>query len=206
MEKFRKLVIRHKKLPVVLDLGCGYKPFRSLFPKKCRYIGVDTDKNSLADIIADNQKLPIKSNAVDAIIASEVLEHSLNEYKFISELRRVCKNQALVFISLPFIFPEHGQPDDFQRLTQYKLKSLFKKDEVLLLQPSNNIAASVFIFINMFFRIMGGSSRILAPIYIVNNLLAITAEKISNFFARGYVATALMSCPIGYSMIVRIKK
>ena len=130
----------------------------------------------------------------------------LNEYKFISELRRVCKNQALVFISLPFIFPEHGQPDDFQRLTQYKLKSLFKKDEILLLQPSNNIAASVFIFINMFFRIMCGSSKLLAPIYIINNVLAIMVENIGNFFARGYMATALMSCPIGYSMIVRIKK
>lgn len=206
MDRFRKLLSKQWKKPIILDLGCGYKPFRSLFPKKCRYIGVDTDKNSFANVIADNHSLPFKDSTFNAVIASEVLEHSVNEYKFVSELRRVCKNQALVFISLPFIFPEHGQPEDYQRFTQYKLRELFKKDEIVLLQPSNNITASVFIFINMFFRIMYGSSKILAPIYMVNNFLAIMAENMGNFFARGYIASALKSCPIGYSMIVKIKK
>ena len=144
MADFIDLTNKKKESLTILDLGCGYEPFKKLFPKNSNYIGVDMSLNSYADIIADNHQLPFKNNTFDIVIASEVLEHSSNEYQFIEELTRVSKNKALVFISLPFIFPEHGQPYDFQRLTKYKLKELFKNHKIISLKESNNIVSSVF--------------------------------------------------------------
>lgn len=195
----------------ILDLGCGYKPFQSLFPND-RYLGVDMSLNSFADVIADNHNLPFKDDVFDVIIISEVLEHCDNEYQVIKELRRVAKNQALVYLTLPFIFPLHGVPYDFNRFTKHKLKSLFKQDKIVLLKESNNIFGSVFAFINLVLRILFGSSKILYPVYIINNLLSLAFENLSKFYRdkHGIIAQyweyTLSAFPIGYSMIVRIKK
>src|SRR3989344_2408752 len=206
-----ELVSKKNKPLKILDLGCGYKPFQSLFPND-DYLGVDMSLYSYADVIADNHNLPFKDSVFDVIIITEVLEHCDNEYQVISELRRVAKNQALVYLTLPFIFPLHGIPYDFNRFTKYKLKQLFMKDKVILLNGSNNIFSSIFIFFNILFRIMFGSTQALSPVYILNNLLSMAAEKLTNIYRnkKGFIAEyweyAQTSFPIGYSMIVKIKK
>jgi|SRR3989344_2833973 len=211
MNKFVKLVKKAGKNSIILDLGCGDKPFESLFPNS-QLIGVDISQDSLAEVIADNHHLPFKDNIFDAVIASEVLEHSDNEYLFIKELRRVIKNNGLVFISLPFVFPLHGVPDDFQRFTKYKLKKLFKKDELMYLKESNNILASLFLFPNYCLRILFGSFKLIFPFYLINNLLGLVVEKVSDFYRnkKGFIGEyweyALTSMPMGYSLIIKIKK
>ena len=210
MNQFTKLV-NQKKTPVILDLGCGYKPFKLLF-KNCQYIGVDISLDSFADIIADNHKLPFKDNCFDAVIVSEVLEHSKNEYKLIKELKRVTKNKGLVFISMPFLFPLHGVPDDFQRFTKYKLKGIFQKDTIVKIKETNNLFSSFFTLPNLLLRILFGSIKILYPIYLINNLLALAVENISKIYRhkKGFIGQywdyALTSSPLGYSLIVKIKK
>lgn len=212
INRFINLAKRKKKPLHILDLGCGYKPFRTLFSKKDNYIGVDISENSYADVIADSQNLPFKDNLFDVIICSEIIEHCSNEYKLIKEIRRVSKNQTLVYISLPFIFPLHGVPEDFNRFTKYKLKALFQKDTILLLKESNNLFVSVFIYSSIILRILFGATKLLYPIYVLNNLLCLLAEKLSNLYRnkKGFIAEyweyALKAFPMGYAMIVRIKK
>jgi SAM-dependent methyltransferase len=210
-DRMLKLVPKRTGPLRILDLGCGYKPFQSLLPND-QYLGVDMSLNSFADVIADNHNLPFKDSIFDIIIVSEVLEHCENEYQVIKELRRVAKNQALVYLTLPFIFPLHGVPYDFNRFTRHKLKSLFKQDEIVTLKESNNIFASLFIFFNMILRILVGATKILYPVYIINNLLSLAVENLSQIYrhSKGVIAEyweyALSSFPVGYSMIVKIKK
>lgn len=211
INKMLKLITRNNRPLKVLDLGCGYKPFQSLFPND-QYIGVDMSLNSYADVIADNHNLPFKDNIFDVIIITEVLEHCDDEYKVINELKRVAKNQALVYLTLPFIFPLHGIPYDFNRFSIYKLKKLFKQDKIVLIEGSNNLFASWFIFCNILLRILFGTLKIIYPIFIFNNLLALLAEKMNYFYRdkKGFIAQyweyALSAFPVGYSMIVKIKK
>lgn len=211
LECMLKLIPKSAHPLKVLDLGCGYKPFKSFFPDD-NYIGVDMSLNSFADVIADNHHLPFKNNIFDVVIITEVLEHCNNEYQVINELRRVAKNQALVYLTIPFLFPLHGVPDDFNRLTKFKLLKLFSQDKIILLQESNNIFASLFIVINMIIRILFGSAPIFYPLYILNNLLGLAAENLNKLYrdANGFIAEywryALGAFPIGYSMIVKIKK
>ena len=69
-----------------LDIGCGKN-------KKEGCIGIDTAKDSDADIIASALRMPIKDSAVDGINCSHLLEHLYPEeaQRFFDEILRVLK-------------------------------------------------------------------------------------------------------------------
>lgn len=211
-KKFRDLVIKGKNSRI-LDVGCGFKPWLELFDKsKIEYIGLDFDKEkSSADFIASADKLPFPDNNFDALIYSEALEHVENLPQVLKELRRVVKNDAFVFISSPFIFPEHGIPYDFQRLTRYFYQNIFKKDKIVLIKESNSSLSTTVVLFNLFiestpFRIFIGLKHL---IYILNNIIAIIIDNITNFIfsriGRSYKIYFYLM-PLGYALIVQIKK
>jgi len=222
-----KQLLKDQNVPrKFLDLGCGYKPFQQLLGGVNieKYTGVDFDRNrSAADVEASIDQLPFEDNSFEAIIASEVLEHAPQLEKAVSELRRVAKNGALVYISTPFIFGEHGTPYDFQRITRYKYFDLFKNDEIMFLQETNRSLATSFFIWNVvleniaIFRIIP-----LVPhlIYCVNNILALLAEMvvdIAEWVGRRVFSkrqtwfenlwkSYFYTMPGGYSLIVKIEK
>lgn len=210
--QFRELVVKENKRKI-LDVGCGFKPWLELFDRdKIEYIGVDFDKaRSSADFIAPADRLPFPSNEFDALIYSEVLEHTNNIYGVIDEMRRVARQDALVYVSSPFIFPEHGIPYDFQRLTRYYYQCVFKEDEIVVLKESNSSLSTVFVSFNMVaectpFAAMSGVKHF---IYSVANILGLACD-----FAVGFLMKItwdkfrhqFYSMPLGYALVVRVKK
>lgn len=80
---------------ITLDIGCGQKPYASLFHSKT-YIGleIDTPENRLkkqADYFYDGHQMPFKDNSFDSIVCNEVLEHVFNPKEFLEEIHRVMK-------------------------------------------------------------------------------------------------------------------
>ncbi len=211
-KKFRDLVVEENK-PKILDVGCGFKPWLSLFNKNnVEYIGVDFEKeNSLADFICSAEKLPFPDNTFDALIYSEVFEHIKDLNSALKEMKRVAKNNAVVFISSPFIFPEHGVPYDFQRLTQYFYRETFKQDEIIEIKASNSSFSTIFVILNLFiqsspFRILHGIKNI---VFALNNIMGIIIDKIAisiSFRLPEKYKKYFYSLPLGYALIVRIKK
>jgi len=67
----------------VLDLGCG-----SL---KRGNVGVDLERTSKVDIIADAHYLPLRSRSFNGCIAYAVLEHVNNPLQVIHEISRVLR-------------------------------------------------------------------------------------------------------------------
>lgn len=210
----------------VLDLGCGQKPFETILSevKIEKYVGVDFDsKRSKPDIVAPVDDLPIKDSSFDAIISSEVFEHTPDLKKAIKELRRVAKNGAIVYISTPFMFGEHGAPYDFQRITKYKYFELFKNDEILLVKETNSSLATLFFLSNVCWELITVLRMIpiVTPLfYFLNNCGALLFEALihlAGFFGEkvfykkkdwfrelfnGYFYTM----PGGYDVIVKIEK
>ena len=87
-------VMMDKKIK--LNLGCGsvYKP---------SYINIDKFDNSVADKICDIGDLPFKSNSVELIEASQVIEHfDYVHCKYIlSEWFRVLKPRGVMIMETP---------------------------------------------------------------------------------------------------------
>jgi 2-polyprenyl-3-methyl-5-hydroxy-6-metoxy-1,4-benzoquinol methylase len=215
--KFRELVVYENK-ERILDVGCGWKPWKKLFAgKNIEYVGVDLDPNVSPDIIASADKLPFPENYFDALIYSEVLEHSFQSNEVLNELIRVAKNGALVFISTPFIFPIHGYPHDFYRFTKYFYEKIFENHDILTLKASNSIFCIVFAIPNLVLENILPHSKVFLIIrfvfYSFFNVLALIMETILSltlkilplkFREKFKIKTSLM--PLGYSGIIRIKK
>jgi SAM-dependent methyltransferase len=113
----------------LLDVGCGIKPYKSLFQVH-RYVGLDVpvsghrDDGKHNDVFFDGLQLPIQSASVDTVLATEVLEHVFEPDRFMSELSRVARPGGALILTVPFAWYEHEQPHDYGRYTSFGLRAL----------------------------------------------------------------------------------
>ena len=172
-------MLERERAEKILDLGCGVKPYRSLFPEVKAYVGFDVSKNSSADFFGYNWDLPFGESEFDALISTQVLEHTSKISETIKEIGRVVKNDGLIFISAPLAFPEHEIPHDYYRFTQYGLRELFKGFEVIRIVPLSGYIKTLIILWNNFLHYLPGSKYWLSPLFIINNLLALVIDNVA---------------------------
>ncbi len=116
----------------VLDIGCGLKPYRSLFVAK-EYIGIDieggghSDQAKVVDVYYDGRTVPYPDTSFDVVICTQVLEHADNADMLVAEAARVLRPGGKAFFSMPFMYPEHEVPYDFRRYTSFQHKRIFSK-------------------------------------------------------------------------------
>lgn len=119
---------------VVLDFGCGSKPYLSLFPHVKEYIGLDYEneghdhKNENVDVFYNGEKMPFPDDYFDAVLSSEVFEHIFELNNTIVEINRVMKPNGKILITCPFVWDLHEEPHDFARYTPYALLHLMEKN------------------------------------------------------------------------------
>ncbi len=112
----------------VLDVGCADRWVERVCGPAADYIGLDlpvTGRGLYAarpDIFADAAILPFASASIDAVVCLEVLEHVRNPVGALGEFARVSKPGATLLLSMPFMYPIHDAPFDFQRLTEHGLR------------------------------------------------------------------------------------
>jgi SAM-dependent methyltransferase len=94
---------------------------------------LDIDPASGADYIADlcqSNRALIPDATFDAVLCTEVLEHTLNPFDAVREVRRMLKPAGLLFLSVPFNFRIHGPLPDCWRFTEHGLRALLKDFEI----------------------------------------------------------------------------
>ena len=126
----------------VMDFGCGSKPYRTLFTACDEYVGVDVEisghshRNESIDIFYDGKKLPLPSARFDHVFSSEVFEHVFNLPEILPELHRVLKENGTLFITCPFVWPEHERPYDFARYTSFGIQHLLRSHGFEIVEQS----------------------------------------------------------------------
>lgn len=117
---------------LVLDLGCGTRPFEpDIMQRATRYVGIDwsnTLHGNHADIVADlNKPLPVKDESVDHVVSFEVMEHLAEPAVMLGEAFRVLRKGGELTISVPFQWWVHESPWDYYRYTCHGLQYLLEK-------------------------------------------------------------------------------
>ncbi len=116
---------------VVLDVGCGAQPYRSLLPAGVHYVGIDTADTqthfgySTPDTLYfKGATWPIVSESINTVIATETLEHVNQPESFLSEARRVLKPDGWMILTVPFSARWHFIPHDYWRFTPSGLRTV----------------------------------------------------------------------------------
>lgn len=114
----------------VLDIGCGDRRAENLLKANTSYIGLDYPATTRKgypghpDVYADGQCLPFKDECIDTILLMDVLEHIPSPESVMMEARRVLNHEGRLLIQVPFLYPIHDAPHDFQRWTLHGLLHL----------------------------------------------------------------------------------
>lgn len=115
----------------VLDFGCGTGPYRDLLTSATRYTGLEYDspENRLhkrAEIFYDGETIPLEDASVDAVLSTQTIEHVPNPERITAEWARIVRPGGFLLVTVPFMWPEHEMPYDFQRYTTNGLKRLLE--------------------------------------------------------------------------------
>lgn len=78
------------------------------------------------DVIAVAEALPFHGGIFDAVICSEVLEHTRDPRVVLTEVSRVLRPGGRLLIAVPFLYQIHASPHDFGRYTDFFWRSVLE--------------------------------------------------------------------------------
>lgn len=196
---------------VVLDIGCSDKAIGDLIETKAYYIGLDyydTATNwyqTRPNVYGDAQMLGIASESIDVVYLMDVAEHLTCPEQALKEIARVLKPSGTLILTMPFVYPIHDAPMDFQRWTEYGLKQRITSCGLCCvdIEGHGNLVSSGCLLINL------GIARTFANMIAKKHLglllmpLAVVAVIAINIL--GYIAELIFKdddvAPYGYRVV-----
>lgn len=102
----------------VLDLGCGDRPYESIFHAlDVDYIACDLDGD--VDVrIQPGQEVDLPDGQADGIVSFQVLEHVWDLDWYLGECRRLLRPDGWLLLSTHGTWLYHPHPTDFRRWTR----------------------------------------------------------------------------------------
>ncbi len=85
----------------ILEIGAGNRILKKYLNPNVIYHSLDFGDSHNFNFNLDEGKFPIKENIYDIIICTETLEHVMYPKKVINEIKRVAKENAVFYFSLP---------------------------------------------------------------------------------------------------------
>ncbi len=125
-----EIAVRQYAKGVLLDIGCGEKPYYMLTKNYVTehigldHLGSDHDKSQV-DIFATAYETGVVGNSINTVLSTAVLEHLERPQDAINEMYRILKPDGHAILSVPFFWHLHEEPRDFYRYTKYGLNHLF---------------------------------------------------------------------------------
>lgn len=180
-KKFKKILYKFKCIPIhpqwfvfkgvkdknreiskwvfgkVLDIGCADSNLKNKLPETVFYVGLDYYEtamnlyNTTPDIFGDAHALPFLSQSFDSILLLDVLEHLHDPIICIEEVKRVLKPGGIFYLQVPFMYPEHDAPFDYQRWTHNGLRWMVDRHafEICLLKSLGKPIETATLFVNI---------------------------------------------------------
>jgi len=110
---------------VVLDIGAADGWVERQLSGAARYVALDYPDTALAlygtrpHVFADACRLPFSDRSISAVTCYEVLEHVRDPEGLIAEVARVLSPGGVAEFTMPFLYPVHDAPHDYQRWTRH---------------------------------------------------------------------------------------
>lgn len=145
VEKYLRKFTADQCYDSVLVLGAGYDPYRKYIHASDNYIRFDLVRYpGCTDVVGNAESLPFQDMKFDCVILIEVYEHIFQSKDLINEIFRVLTPGGSVVLSVPFMFHNHGDPDDYWRPTSSALVYIFSEFREVDIYPQGNRLHSIF--------------------------------------------------------------
>ncbi|MBS0214179.1 MAG: class I SAM-dependent methyltransferase [Proteobacteria bacterium] len=109
----------------VLDIGAADGWLASRLHEGAHYISVDYPVTAMGlygtrpHVYADACCMPIADESIDAVACYEVMEHVSRPDDLLAEVARVLAPGGVAEFTMPFFYPIHDAPHDYQRWTRH---------------------------------------------------------------------------------------
>lgn len=111
-----------------LDVGCADASMRTACRLVTRYVGLDYPATAAGYsgarpcVFGDARQLPVADESFDTVMLLDVAEHIAGPTAAFLEAGRVLRRGGVLLITIPFAYPLHDQPHDYQRMTGHGLR------------------------------------------------------------------------------------
>jgi SAM-dependent methyltransferase len=178
---------------VLLDVGCGRKPFAPIFKGSVtRYVGTDlVNSRHIAgerlDAFARAEALPIRTGSIDTVLGLSMLNCLTEPHRLLDEAHRVLRPGGMMLMEFTQMVPLHDEPHDYFRFTRYGAAWLLERSgfEPLEYIPIGGLMARVGLSaIGALNRINRGPTRVLTeiPVRVLYVVLQVTFELLDRVF------------------------
>jgi len=162
-----------------LDIGGRDRGFTKKPKGKVeKWIFADIEAKHNPDIILDVTNMQsVDTESIDIVNAIELFEHVEKIEDGIAECRRVLKKGGKIILSVPFLYPVHADPYDFQRWTLTKWKKELKNNKFTIetaeingrfFTVRNSMRKDFILSLPSIFRFLG---YLLLPVFDLTNKL-----------------------------------
>lgn len=106
-----------------LDVGCSDRSAGTALAGLSSYVGLDYPDTAVGlyqarpDVYGDAARLPFADRSFDCVLMLDVLEHVAEPEAALAEAGRVLRVGGQLLLTVPFAYPLHDLPHDFQRFT-----------------------------------------------------------------------------------------
>lgn len=120
-----------EKGQLLLDIGCGRGELKEALADGVQYIGFDYPVtglyryNARPEVLGTAEMLPFDDGSFDFLVCAEVMEHLAKPGRAAREMSRILRPGGRAVVTIPFAYPIHDAPHDYQRFTRYQLLRIF---------------------------------------------------------------------------------
>lgn len=167
----------------VIELG-GYKKLKystfATHAEKYVVTNISGDYDEFVDIL----NMKYADNSIDSFICVTVLEHISDPWKAIHEIHRCLKPSGRVLLVVPFMYFQHGDPNDFFRFSSSALSKMLEGFNILRFQHLGGRLSTISLLLQ---------NRIMLPFGWLFFIISCFFEKVPN------------DCPMLYAVLAEKK-
>ena len=186
--------VRRHAHGTLLDVGCGSRPFSSIFRGYAgRYLGLDLPSSpeavrGLPDVYGDACRMPIRSGSVDTVLSLSMMDLIPDPRLAIAEMRRVLKPGGVLIVEFVQTAPVYQVQADLWRFTRPGVERLLADAGLVPVEivPIGSLPAYVGLAtIAALNRINRGRKRILTelPVRLAYMIIQAASELLDRLWA-----------------------
>lgn len=146
----------------VLEIGAGAQPYRRFIKPACKYQALDWAHakeyfgySAQDTAYYDGDIFPFADSSFENVFHTEVIEHIYDTRVFLSECKRVLKQNGAMFFTVPFQARYHYIPYDYWRFTPASLTRMLTEagfTDIIISHRGNDITVMAYKIASLVYR------------------------------------------------------